>query len=710
MKSTPDMSRRVFFKISVGGAGLAIGFGQSSCTQQDGLQGASRGFSPSAYLTITPDGQVTLKVIESEMGQGVWTSLPMLIAEELEIDLASVRVEQAPLLPEFRDNITWGSGSIRKAWIPLRKAGAIAREMLISAAAEIWQVPVHECMARNGSVVHKPSGRVASYGDLAVAAARLPIPEEVPLKDPEEYTRIGTSTHMLDGPAKSMGTTVFGMDVKLEGMLTATVVHCPIFGGILRELDETEALNVPGVRHVVRIDTGVAVVADHFWAAKKGRDALKLQWDPGSNAELSSASIRQSYARAMQGDAEVIKQLGEKERSPVTDTRTIQATYEAPFQAHATMEPMCCTADVRDGSCDIWAPTQAPGYAQAVASRYLLSKPERALEKIKLKLTGDSLEDIRVHTTFLGGGFGRRYEQDYVAEAIQISQAVAKPVRLIWSREEDIQHDYYRPYTRHRVTAGMNAEGRLASWAHRVVGPGGHFSFNGANLPYATDHYRLDYIEAESPVPIGFWRSVGSSHNVFVIESFIDELAAAMGDDPYAFRRRLLAGTPRLRTVLDLAARKAGWGEPLPEERFRGVAVNNSHGSYVAQVAEISFDRHLRVHRVVCAVDCGQVINPDTVRAQMEGSIAFGLSACIKGAITIKQGRVVQSNFHDFPLLRMDEMPDIETHIVASNESPGGIGEPGVPPLAPAVANAVYAATGVRVRKLPIMRTDLVTG
>ena len=710
MKSPPEISRRGFFKISAAGAGLAIAFGHASCTEPGDLQRASGAFSPSAYLTITPDGQVTLKVTESEMGQGVWTSLPMLIAEELEIDLAAVRVEQAPLLPEFRDNITWGSGSIRKAWMPLRQAGAIAREMLISAAAENWQVPAHDCMARNGSIVHKPSGRAASYGDLAVAAASLPMPEEVALKDPHEYTRIGVSTPMLDAPAKSMGTTVFGMDVKLDGMLVATVVHCPIFGGILKELDETETLNVPGVRHVVRIETGVAIVADNFWAAKKGRDALKLQWDPGPHAQLSSESIRQSYARAIQGDAETLQQLGEKEQRPGTDTRTIQATYEAPFQAHAAMEPMCCTADVRDGSCDIWAPTQAPGLAQGTASRYLLSRPERALEKLKFKVIGDSLQGIRVHTTFLGGGFGRRYEQDFIAESVQISLALAQPVKLIWSREEDIQHDYYRPYTRHRVTAGMKGEGRLASWTHRIVGPGGHFSFNGADLPYAADSYRLEYIEAESPVPVGYWRSVGSSHNTFVIESFIDELAVAVGDDPYEFRRHLLAGTPRLRTVLDLAAKKAGWGEPLPGERFRGIAVNRSHGSYVAQVVEISFDRRLKVHRVVCAVDCGQVINPDAVRAQMEGSIAFGLSACIKGAITIKDGRVVQSNFHDFPLLRMDEMPDVKTYIVPSTESPGGIGEPGVPPIAPAVANAVYAATGVRVRKLPIMRSDLVSG
>jgi isoquinoline 1-oxidoreductase beta subunit len=708
MKSAPDISRRGFFKISVGGAGLAIGFSHASCTERDALQRAVDAFRPSAYLTITPDGQVTIKVTESEMGQGVWTSLPMLIAEELEIELSTVRVEQAPLLPAFRDNITWGSESIRKAWVSLREAGAIAREMLINAAAQNWQVPAHECVARKGSIVHEPSGRAASYGDLAIAAARLPIPEEVPLKDPQDYTHIGVSTPMLDAPAKSKGATVFGIDVKLEGMLVATVVHCPIFGGTLRELDESEAFNVPGVRHVVRIDSGVAVVADHFWAAKKGRDALKLQWDPGPHADLSSESIRRSYAHAMQGDAEILEELGEQVKRPRMDTSTLQATYEAPFQAHATMEPMCCVADVRDGSCDIWAPTQAPGLAQRTAARYLLSKPERLLERLKFKVTGDSLQGIRVHTTFLGGGFGRRSEQDFVAEAVQISQAVAQPVKLIWSREEDIQHDYYRPYTRHNVTARMTAEGGLASWTHRIVGPGRYVSPVGADLPYAADYSRLEYVETESPVPIGYWRSVGSSHNAFVRESFIDELATTTGDDPYAFRRRLLAGALRLRTVLDLAAEKAGWGQPLPDGRFRGLAVNRLHGTHVAHVVEISLDPDIRVHRVVCAVDCGQVVNPDTVRAQMEGSIVFGLSACIKGAITIKEGRVVQSNFDDFPLLRMDEVPEIKTYIVASTESPGGVGEPGVPPIAPAVANAVYSATGVRVRKLPIMRSDLI--
>lgn len=709
MKAPSDISRRRFFKISVAGAGLAIGFGHASCTEQGARQRASDAFSPSAYLTITPHGQVTIYVIESEMGQGVWTSLPMLVAEELDVDLATVRVEQAPLLPEFRDNITWGSESIRKAWIRLRQAGAIAREMLVSAAAERWRVPARECIARNGSIVHTPSGKAASYGDFAVAAARLPIPEKVSLKGPHEYTKIGMSTPMLDAPAKSRGIAVFGIDVKLDGMLVATVVHCPVFGGTLKELDETGALSVPGVRHVVRIDTGVAVVADHFWAAKKGRDALKLRWDPGPHAELSSESIRQDYAQAMQGDAEIVKQVGARERRPGTDSRTIQATYEAPFQAHATMEPMCCTADVRDGWCEIWAPTQAPGLAQGTAARYLLSKPERLLEKLKLKVTGDSLQRIRVHTTFLGGGFGRRSEQDYVAEAVQISQAVAQPVKLIWSREEDIQHDYYRPYTRHQVSAGLNAQGGLASWSHRIVGPDRYISTGGADLPYAADHFRLEYLEAESHVPIGYWRSVGSSHNTFVMESFVDELAVAMDEDPYAFRRRLLAESPRLRAVLDLAADKAGWGKPLPKGRSRGLAVNKSHGTHVAQVVEMSFDRDLRIHRVVCAVDCGQVVNPDTVRAQMEGGIVFGLSACIKRSITVKDGRVLQSNFHNFPLLRMDEMPEIETYIVASSESPGGVGEPGVPPIAPAVANAVYAATGVRVRRLPIMRGDLIT-
>jgi len=367
------------------------------------------------------------------------------------------------------------------------------------------------------------------------------------------------------------------------------------------------------------------------------------------------------------------------------------------------MEPMCCTVDVRGDSCDIWAPTQAPGGAQRTAARYILSKPEHLLEKLRHKLTGNSLETIRVHTTFLGGAFGRRYEQDFIAEAVQISQAVAKPVQLIWTREEDMQHDFYRPYTLHQIKADMDVDGNLLDWTHRIAGPGKHISTGGADLPYDAASYRLEYVETESPVPVGYWRSVGSSHNTFVMESFIDELAVARGDDPYAFRRRLLAGEPRLQAVLDLAAENADWDKQLPEGRFRGIAVNHSSGSYVAHVVELSLGNQLRVHRVVCAVDCGQVVNPDTVRAQMEGSIVFGLTACIKGAITIRQGRVEQSNFHDFPLLRMDEMPEVETYIVASHESPGGVGEPGVPAIAPAVTNAVYAATGIRHRKLPII-------
>jgi len=709
MNFPTNISRREFFKISLAGAGLAIGFTHSGCAEQDALQDGANVFSPSIYLKITADNQVTIVVTEAEMGQGVWTSLPMLVAEELDIDWNTVRVEQAPLLPELRNNITWGSNSIRKAWIRLRQAGAIAREMLIAAAAEVWQVPANECIASSGSVTHSLSGRTASYGDLAEKAAALPMPEKVTLKKSSEFKYIGTAVPMLDAPAKCTGTAEFGLDVKLDDMLIATITHCPIFGGTLKNMDATEALEVAGVRHVFRLDTGVAVVADHFWAAKKGRDALKLEWDSGPNAELDSESISNSYAMALQSDAEVIEQRGEAQRIPATDARVYQANYEVAYQAHATMEPMCCTAYVRDGLCDIWAPTQAPGLAQRTAAHYLLSKPQRLLEKIRHRLTGESLDMIRVHTTFLGGAFGRRYEQDFISECVQIAKAVSNPVKLIWTREEDIQHDFYRPFTSHHLRATVDEKSNLVDWSHRIAGPGRHLSTGGADLPYAADHYNLEYVQTDSPVPVGYWRSVGSSHNAFVMESFIDELAEAMNDDPYQFRRRLLAATPRLRAVLDLAAEKAEWGKVMAEGRFRGIAVSQSNGSYVAQVVEISVGKAVKVHRVVCAIDCGQVVNPDTVRAQMEGSIVFGLTACIKGAITIEQGRVQQSNFHDFPLLGMDEMPQVETHIIESTESPGGVGEPGVPPIAPAVANALYTATGVRVRKLPITQVDLAT-
>ena len=708
MRPLPDVCRRDFFKLSAKGAGLVIGFSVGSCTNQAPVRRIGDAFAPSLYLRISPEGGITIRVVEAEMGQGVWSSLPMLVAEELNVDLASVEVVQAPLVPEFRDNVTWGSASVRKAWMPMRRAGAMARQMLREAAATKWKVPVDQCDASDGTVVHRPTERTATYGELALAAADRPLPQHVSLKPPDEYRYIGVRSPALDAEAKSTGTTVFGIDVVLEGMLIATVAHCPVFGGHVKRFDEKGALRVPGVRNVVRIASGVAVVADDFWSAKKGRDALALEWEFGPGRALSSESIRTRYARAAVGDThEILEETGEP---PATDGRaapSLAATYEAPFQAHATMEPMCCTANVRDDECEIWAPTQSPGRAQQVAARHLLSTPRRILERLKFEATGDSLERIRVNTTFLGGGFGRRAEQDFVAEAVQISQAVERPIKLIWTREEDIQHDFYRPYTHHRVAAGLDAAGHLTSWTHRIVGPDLYISTGGSELPYASAYVRREYVRMERDVPIGYWRSVGSSHNAFVRESFIDELAAQIGEDPYALRRRLLAGAPRLRHVLDLAAEQGRWGTSPEDRRGRGIAINVSHDTYVAHVVEVSCEPELRVHRVVCAVDAGQTINPNCVRAQMEGSVAFALSAAMKGSITIDEGRVQQSNFHDFPLLRFDEMPEIDVHVVQSRESPGGIGEPGVPSVAPAFANAVYAASGVRVRKLPITQKDL---
>ena len=709
MKTPSTLSRREFIKLSIAGStGLIIGFNLSACGEKNPTQNMSDGFKPSIYLQISPENVVTIFLTESEMGQGIWTSLPMLIAEELELDWRTIQIKHAPTQPEFGTQYTGGSNSVRKAWQPLREAGAIAREMLILAGAVNWHVPVTECVAESGSVIHKPSGKHANYGELALAAAELPIPENVHLKNPRDYQIIGTNIPQMDGPAKIHGAAIFGSDVKLDNMLIATIVHCPVFGGALKRLNDKRARKIKGVHHIIALDDGVAVVADNYWIAQKGRAALDIEWDVGINTDISSKTIRERYESAVADPAVTVKDRGQPADIQNHTGRIVRANYEAPFQAHATMEPMCCVAHIHEGKCDIWAPTQAPSEAQNTAAHYLMSRPERVLEKLKGKLTGEGLKDIQIHTTFLGCGFGRRVEQDFIAETVQIARAIDKPVKLIWSREEDIQHDFYRPYTYHQISAGLDSDGIPSYWKHRIVGPARYISAGfAAGFDYSFSRYQLDYVEEPYPVPTGFWRSVSCSQNVFVSESFIDELAATVSRDPYEYRRELLAGVPRLQAVLDLAVDKAGWKKTLPENHFHGLAINHSHGSYVAHIVELSVKDKIRVHRVICVIDCGQVINPDTVRAQMEGSIVFGLTACIKSSITIKNGRVQQSNFHDFPLLRIDEMPEIETHIIPSQEPPGGVGEPGVPPVAPAVSNAVYAATGIRVRKLPIKAEDL---
>jgi isoquinoline 1-oxidoreductase beta subunit len=646
-----------------------------------------------------------MHVASSEMGQGVMTAIPMLLAEELDADWSKVRSEHAPVAkafinPLFGTQATGGSTAIRGYWQTVRTAGATARELLVEAAAKTWQVPASSCRTENGAVIHKPTGRKLAYGALVDTAATLPAPATAFLKDPKEFRLIGKALPRLDTPAKTNGSAQFGLDVRQPGMLTAVVARCPVFGGTLKRFDAAGAKRIRGVRDVVKIDSGVAVLADDFWAAKRGRDALDLEWNEGPHAAVTSASIRADFERALaQGIA--VRSEGDVAKA-LQGGRKFEAVYEVPYLAHACMEPMNCTAHVRADGADVWVGTQGQTGAQSTTAR----------------LTGLPPEKIRVHTQFLGGGFGRRGEQDFVSEAVQLAKHAGKPVKVVWTREDDMQHDFYRPATVNRFAAVLDKNGLPLAWRHEIAGPsifarvfpdrakdGKDFTSTegAANLPYGIPNIEVRYAMTNPAVPVGFWRSVGSSQNAFVTECFLDELAAAARRDPYELRRQLLARHPRHKGVLELAATRAGWGKKLPAGRHRGIAVAESFGSYTAQVAEVSIERgKVRVHRVVCAIDCGMYVNPGIIEAQMESGIVYGLTAALKGEITIDKGRVQQGNFNDYPLLAIDEMPAVEVHIVKSSEAPGGVGEPGTPPIAPAVANAVFAATGKPVRRLPI--------
>ncbi len=673
-------------------------------------------FSLNPFVRITGDGLVTIVVNKSEMGQGVFTSLPMLAAEELECDWDRVRVEPAPVAPVYSHTIfgvqaTGGSTSILSEWERMRRAGAEAREMLVGAAADTWGAARSECHAAHGTVTHT-SGKKLTYGELAQKASTMPVPRDVPLKDPSAFRIIGTPKSRLDSPEKVSGKALFGMDVARPGMLTAVVSRPPVFGGRVIRFNAEKAKAVPGVREVVQVESGVAVAADTFWSAELGRRALEVTWDEGPNAAFSTTAQREQYAALAQGPRGAVARIeGDPEKAFAEAAGLVSAEYEAPYLAHAPMEPLNCVVDLGESGCEIWTGTQFQGPDRDAAARILGFPPEQ----------------VHVHTTFLGGGFGRRANphSDFVVEAVQVAHAVRKPVKVIWTREDDMKGGYYRPMVYHRIEAALGPAGRLLAWRHTVVGQslikGTLFeamiehgidptSVEGVqDMPYEIPHILVDLHTTEIGVPVLWWRSVGHSHTAFVVESFMDEVAHAAGLDPYEFRRSLLAGDPRRRGVLDLAAERSGWGGPLPDGRARGIAVHKSFESFVAHVAEVSVnsDGRVRVHRVVCAVDCGQVVNPATVEAQMEGAVAMGLSAALYGAITFKNGRVEQGNFHDYPILTMGEMPQVEVHIVQTREPPGGIGEPGLPPVAAAVTNAVFRATGKRIRRLPIRTEEL---
>jgi isoquinoline 1-oxidoreductase subunit beta len=704
------LSRRTFLVTgAAAGGGFLLGVYLPRSIRAK-AQVADETLAPNAFVRIRPDDSITLIMPQVEMGQGTYTSMPMLIAEELEVDLGKVGLEAAPPSDKLYANpllgfqVTGGSTSVPGWWEPLRRAGATARVMLIQAAATQWNVDPASCHAEKGEVI-SPTGQRLNYGALVDAAAKLPVPDKVALKDPKDFTLIGTPAKRLDTPEKVTGKAKFGIDAMIPGMKFATVAACPVFGGKLKSVDDSKAVAIKGVRQVVKIDNAVAVVGDHMWGAMQGLAALDIEWDEGPNANVTTASIVEQMARASQKEGVVARSDGDFAKAISGVAKKTEAVYEMPFLAHAAMEPMNCTVHVTKDSCEIWVGIQVVSRAQATAAQ----------------VTGLSPDKIKVHNHLLGGGFGRRLDVDGITQAVAIAKQVDGPVKIVWSREEDIQHDVYRPYYYDRFTAGLDEHDRLVAYHHRVTASSilarwappafrnglDEDAINGAakEMPYGIPNILVDYVRDEPPgLTTGWWRGVGPTHNIFVVESFIDELAAATKKDPVEFRRSLLGKQPRALGVLNLAAEKAGWGTSLPEGVGRGVSVQFAMGSYLSQVAEVevSKDGEVRVRRVVCAVDCGQIVNPNTIVAQIEGGIIFGLGAALWSEVTLKGGRVEQHNFNDYRVLRINEAPQIEVHLVKNAEAPGGIGEPGTVGIAPAVTNAIFAVTGKRIRKLPI--------
>lgn len=740
------VTRRTMLKTGLAGApALILGFYLprnlfSASPTKSPTAKTSAVFSPNAWLRIDSRGGITLLVEPAEIGQGVRTSMPMLLAEELDADWTKIKIQQAPTKPDIYKHLgTGGSSSVRENYLPLRQAGAAARALLITAAAQTWKVEPSACHTADGAVVHSASKRRLTYGTLAEAASKLPAPDpkKISLKQPKDFRFLGKPVHRLDTPSKVDGSAKFGLDVKVPGMLYAVIARCPTFGGKAVKFDDSKAKAVAGVHAVVQINPvpspantagGVAVVADSTWAAIKGRKALQIDWDRGENASENTASMRKQMAElAGKSPLYVARTVGDAASAISKAPKKIEAVYELPFQPHATMEPMNCTAHVEKDRVEIWAPTQSPDWIQGVVAG----------------LVQLNHESVMVHETLSGGGFGRRYQTDYAVEAVQVSKAVGKPVKLLWTREDDMQHDFYRPASYHRLSAGLDHQNKLVGWSHRIMSTSIRQIFappealknpatvaaqeleGAVDVPYESPNLQVEYSAVKSGVPRAWWRSVACSFNSFAVESFIDELAAEAHLDPLDFRIKLLGGdrqlpnprdkedildTRRLRGVLALAAEKSGWGKSLPQHWGRGIAAQYSFGSYISHVAEVEVkpDHTVQVHRVVTAVDCGSIINPDTIKAQMESAVIFGLTAAMTGEIEVENGAIKNGNFDDFPVVRMKQAPRRhEVYIVSSTEKPGGIGEPGVPPIAPALTNAIYAATGKRLRRLIIRPEDL---
>jgi isoquinoline 1-oxidoreductase beta subunit len=730
---TTSLSRREFIKVSaVAGGGLMVALYTpwSGVTTTE----AAGSLEATAFVTVHTDGTLTIMAKNPEIGQGVKTSLPMIVAEELEVDWENVRVVQADYDPgRYGAQYAGGSTGVATNWDRLRRAGATARELLIAAAAGTWGVDPSECRASRGKVLHGPGSRLRelSYGELVDAATGIqpPDPESVTLKDPDQYRIVGTPRKDVNIKEIVTGAGVFGLDKKVPGMLYAVIEKAPTYGGSVKSIDSSRTLQVPGVREVVEIEpmsrkvymvAGVAVVADNTWAAMKGRDALRVEWNDGEHPDESSESLRAQFERLTLETGEIIRDDGDVDAALSGAAKTLDAVYEVPFLYHAAMEPMNCVADVHDGSCEIWAPTQVPGACQGLAAA----------------LTGIPPEKIKVHMTRVGGGFGRRLMADYAAEAVFVSKAVGKPVQVVWTREDDMRHGYYRPAGLYRVSAGVDTDGKIVAWKEHVSTTSRH-GFRGDEdtaaetevfpdaLPAAVvPNFRLAYSPADTSVPTGALRGPGKNANTFVDQCFLDEIAHAVGRDPVAIRREIIGeprdlpyrdhggptfNTGRLRKVLDLAVEESDWGKPMPVGRGRGVSAHMMFGAYVAHVAEVTVDKGgtVKVDRVVCAVDCGIVVNPPGARAQVEGGILHGMSAALYGAITISGGAAVEGNFDTYPLLRIDETPEIEIHFVESTENPSGLGEMAFPGIVPAVVNAVFAATGKRARRLPIRSDDI---